>query len=135
MRESKSVKTFQSNYLCEKWHEKVVCVCISTWKNRSSKAMNNSSNTTAVYMILKITIMALLDSLNMFFFCVAQQLTPHTLNIILRIDEMASFINKNKISIWGGGGGREDKNCHVKQIFRKLKLTKILLKSSHQLKE
>lgn len=61
--------------------------------------MNNSSNTTAVYMILKITIMALLDSLNMFFFCVAQQLTPHTLNIILRIDEMASFINKNKISI------------------------------------
>lgn len=33
------------------------------------------------------------------------------------------------------GGGREDKNCHVKIIFRKLKLTKILLKSSHQLKE
>lgn len=69
------------------------------------------------------------------FFFVAQQLTPHTLNIILRIDEMASFKNKNKISIWGGGGGgREDKNCHVKQIFRKLKLTKNSFKEFSSIK-
>lgn len=34
----------------------------------------------------------------------------------------------------GGGGGREDKNCHVKQIFRKLKLTKNSFKEFSSIK-
>lgn len=77
MRESKSVKTFQSNYLV-KSGKRFVCVYAYQHEKIGVRAMNNS--TAAVYMILKIT-MPLLDSVKTIFFCCTtiNYSTSHTL--------------------------------------------------------